>query len=297
MEKIVFFGSGPVAAKSLELLNKSFVVEAVVTKPSTQELMHLASPGTSILTVSSKSELDELITKQRFGAKLAILIDFGIIVSQTVIDSFPLGIVNSHFSLLPELRGADPISFAILEGLSRTGVSLMLLNSGLDEGPILAVGIENLNGTETTPDLTEKLVMLSDSLLKKTIPNYLNNSIKPIDQTDISNQIEDYPSEPSYSRKLTKQDGIIDWHKPAEQIEREIRAFAEWPKSHAKINGKEVIITRSQVSANSLSMGEVSAENNRLLVGAKTGVLEILRLKPASKQDMSASDFIRGYFK
>lgn len=297
MEKIVFLGSGPVAAKSLELLSKAFLVEAIITKASTRETMRASSPSTPIFTVESKSELDELITKQRFSAKLGILIDFGIIVSQTVIDSFPLGIINSHFSLLPQLRGADPISFAILEGLSRTGVSLMLLSKGLDEGPILTVGIENLNGTETTPELTDKLIRLSDSLLKKTIPGYLDHSVIPISQTDIANQIENYPTKPSYSRKLTKQDGIIDWDKPAEQIEREIRALTEWPKSHTSINGKEVIVTESQVVADKLNPGELSAKNNRLLVGTKTDALEILRLKPANKRDMSASDFIRGYLK
>lgn len=297
MENIVFFGSGPVAAKSLELLSKSFEVEAIITKPSTVEIMRAANPDRPIFTVGSKSELDGLIAKQQFGAKLGILIDFGIIVSKTVIDSFRLGIVNSHFSLLPQLRGADPISFAILEGLNRTGVSLMLLSQGLDEGPILTTGIQDLDGTETTPELTDKLIRLGNSLLKKTIPDYLSGSIRPISQAEIVNQIKNYPTKASYSRKLTKQDGIIDWNKSAQQIEREIRAFRGWPKSHTNINEKEVIVTCSQVTTERLNVGEPSTENNRLLIGTKTEALEILRLKPANKRDMSASDFIRGYLK
>src|SRR5688572_20047531 len=125
--KIVFFGSGPVAAESLRLLGQSFEIEAIVTKPSTTREMGAAAGSARLLTVENRHELDVLISEHPFESEVGVLIDFGIIVSQKVIDYFPKGIINSHFSLLPEWRGADPITFSILSGQKKTGVSLMLL--------------------------------------------------------------------------------------------------------------------------------------------------------------------------
>ncbi len=165
---IVFFGSGPVAAKSAALLAQDFEIEAVITKPATVAQMTSMLPkDTCVYSVNTKSELDDLITAQLFSSKLGILIDFGIIVSQKVIDYFPLGIINSHFSILPEWRGADPISFAILSGQKETGVSLMLLVEAMDEGPILSIGIQELKGTETGTGLTQKLITSATVYLKK----------------------------------------------------------------------------------------------------------------------------------
>src|SRR5262249_45964550 len=155
---------------------------------------------------------------------------FGIIVSQKTIDYFPLGIINSHFSLLPQWRGADPITFSILSGQKQTGVSLMLLVAAMDEGPLLSQGVYDIEPDETTPSLTDSLIKLSHALLVDALPRYAAGDITARSQEVVA-QMMGIPTEPSYSRKLTKEDGIIDWKKPAEQIEREIRAFADWPKS------------------------------------------------------------------
>ena len=137
-DSIVFFGSGPVAAKSLSLLAENFEIESIITKPATVGEMTAALARTvPVFAVSNKAELDKLISETSFKSQLAILIDFGIIVSRHVIDAFSHGIINSHFSVLPEWRGADPISFAILSGQAKTGVSLMLLDEGMDTGKIL----------------------------------------------------------------------------------------------------------------------------------------------------------------
>src|SRR5690606_4373254 len=143
-ESCVFFGSGPVAARCLELLLEHTEVEAVITKPrpvghrGKVPVLELAeSRGLTVYTAADKSALDTLISENNLLSHYAILIDFGIIVSQAVIDSFPLGIINSHFSLLPQLRGADPITFSILEGHDKTGVSLMLVERGMDTGKLI----------------------------------------------------------------------------------------------------------------------------------------------------------------
>ena len=291
-EPVVFFGSGPVAAKSLELLLENFDVEAVITKPRAEHhrgsvpVLELAEQkNLPVLTATNKKTLDELIRAHSFQSRLAILIDFGIIVSQEVIDCFELGIVNSHFSLLPEWRGADPITFSILSGQSRTGISLMLLTAGMDEGPLLAQADYRLEPQETTTSLTTALIELSDACLATVIPDYLNGTVmaQPQAVATIAGS-----KTPTYSRKLTKEDGLLDLRKPAAQLEREIRAFSDWPKSRTKLAGIDVIITKAHV-------GTAEDDDGALQLQAKDGYLTIDRLKPAGKKEMSAADFVRGY--
>lgn len=288
--KIVFFGSGPVAAKSLELLLDDFECEAIITKPSTKDEMLTIAPTAPVFTVNNKSELDEIIRAEHFTSKLGVLIDFGILVSQEVIDSFDFGIVNSHFSLLPQWRGADPITFSILSGQQKTGVSLMLLVEPMDEGPLLAYAEHEIAAKTTTPELTKQLIELSDRLLKEYLPLYLASKITPHPQTVTEATL-------SYSRKLTKQDGLLDFHKPAAVLEREIRAFIEWPKSRTTIAGKDVVILQARVEpAGKNKVGMISkTANKEISIATKDGTLIIEALKPAGKQAMPASAFLAGY--
>jgi methionyl-tRNA formyltransferase len=293
LPKIVFFGSGPVAAKSLELLLPSFDIEAVITKPRTADEMKGVVPKTPIYATSDRNELDQLLASQDFKSTVAILIDFGIIVSQTVIDHFSGGIINSHFSLLPQLRGADPITFAILNGQKQTGVSLMLLVEKMDEGPLLAQAIYAIPDGATTPELTSALIELSIAELKTIIPLYLKGEIAQVSQ-DQGNITGD--KKPSYSRKLTKEDSIMVWTKPALQLEREIRAFLEWPKSRTTLANREIIVTQAAVSnKHGQPPGSVSVEGQQLYVYCGDKSLEIKRLKPAGKPEMSAAAFLAGY--
>ncbi len=291
---VVFFGSGPVAAASLRLLNNNFTVEAVVTKPrpahhkGSVPVIEVAEDlGLPIHTVVNKRTLDELVASKPFTSQLGILIDFGIIVSQTAIDYFPLGIINSHFSLLPEWRGADPITFSILSGQKETGVSLMLLSAGMDEGPILAYGAYPLPPKITTPELTHDLIELSDALLQEVVPQYVAGNIVARPQDELQ--------EISYSRKLAKEDGIINWAKPAEQIEREVRAFAEWPKSSTKLAGRDVVVTEAHVIQETGQPGMAAKFNKQLVVYCGKDALIIDRLKPAGKKEMTGQAFLAGY--
>lgn len=300
--EVVFFGSGPVAACSLELLIEHTEVVAVITKPKPNHhkgdfpVITLAEKlQLPIHTVSNKKELSELIAANPFKTEVAVLIDFGIIVGQDVIDYFPKGIVNSHFSLLPQWRGADPITFSILSGQQETGVSLMLLVEAMDEGPLIACGVQEISTTETTPELTQKLILLSDALLKEELPRYLGRDTKGVTQEDMAKAVPDYPSEPSYSRKLAKSDGILDFTKPAEVLEREIRAFVEWPKSRTTLAGIDVIITSAITDSANGKSGDFEINNNELRLFCSEGSLMIKSLKPAGKKEMTAKEFIAGY--
>ena len=293
-DSVVFFGSGPVAAKALALLAKHTPIEAVITKPQPEhhkEIFPVIAAArelgiTNVLTVSNKRELSELVNDHPLESRAGVVIDFGIIISQDVIDSFELGIVNSHFSLLPKWRGADPITFSILKGDTQTGVTLMLIVEKLDEGPILTQQALPLPSGITTPVLTDQLIHLSDTLLQGTLPLYLSGRIQPQEQ----------PSEgATYSSKLSKEDGIIDWQRPAVEIERQIRAFIEWPKSRTTIGNRDVVITAAHVIEGSGTPGVIWLQDRQLGVQTSEGILVIDQLVPAGKKAMSGSDFLLGY--
>lgn len=290
---IVFFGSGPVACKSLELLEKSFQIEVIITKPkknvrdSAPVLDFAERNNIQTITPQNKADLSKIFAKNIFISEVAILIDYGIILSQEVINYFPLGILNSHFSLLPQWRGADPITFSILSGQAETGVSLMLLTTGMDEGPLLAQAKIKINQDDTSVTLTDKLIYLSYKLITDHFEPYLSGELKPFPQ-----QHKDV----SYSRKLTKADGEIDWDKPADVIEREIRAYITWPKSFTKIGGREVIITKAHVmQENDNKPGHLRVIDKQIVVTCGKESLAIDMLKPSGKVEMSAQAFIAGY--
>lgn len=292
---IVFFGSGPVAAKSLQLLSDDFQIEAVVTKPRPPHhkgdvpVLGIAEKlKLPIFTTQNKTELDALIAKKPFKADVGVLVDFGIIVSQKVIDYFPLGIVNSHFSLLPAWRGADPITFAVLSGEKQTGISLMLLVEAMDEGPLLAQAPYGMLPDITTPELTEELIELSYEALREVLPKYIQGELQPVPQPT---------TEPTYSRRLSKEDSNLDWKKPAEVLEREIRAFAGWPKSRATFINLEVVITKAHVIDAEGTPGKTAIIDKQPVVFCGRGALVIDRLKPANKQEMTGQAFLAGYSK
>lgn len=292
---ITFFGSGPVAAKSLQFLQQNFDIEAVITKPRPAHhkgdvpvLTSAEQLGLPIYTASNKTQLDVLFNEHHFNSRVGILIDFGIIVSQNVIDFFPLGIINSHFSLLPQLRGADPITFSILNGTKKTGVSLMLLVKAMDEGPLLAQKTFTLPTDITTPKLTDELISLSNQALLEVLPQYIAGAVRPEPQPN---------TRATYSRRLSKTDSELDWTKPAEQLEREIRAFAEWPKSRTNFGDTEVIITKAHVVHLNATPGTTTIIDKLPAVHCGTGTLVIDSLKPANKKEMSGKAFLAGYQK
>lgn len=310
---IVFFGTGSVAAESLELLAQSFEIEAVVTKPKPKHhrgsfpTLDVAKKiGAPIIFVTNQVSVSEKIVAKSFRSRVAVLIDFGIIVSQDVIDAFPLGIINSHFSLLPELRGADPITFALLSGQKQTGVTLMHLTLAMDEGPVLGFGVHENIDKLTGPELTHNLIQLSYSLLRDLLPGYIagdNEGHTPQEKLHDLITDFDYPSHASYTRKLSKTDSVLDFKKPAAQLEREIRAFIEWPKSRSSIAGKDVVITKahclpqSELQDTMLTIGKPFVYEKQLCIQTTKDILVVDTLKPAGKPEMTAAAFLAGHGK
>ncbi len=284
-ETIVFFGSGPVAAQSLAFLLTYFKVESVITKtkkPSYRDIPPVEKiaqeNNLTIFYADNANEVEQAVTNNKLTSRLGVLVDYGVIVSKKTITHFSAGIINSHFSLLPEWRGADPITFSILSGQTTTGVSLMLVDEGLDTGNLIAQEKLNIDKKETTQTLTKKLIDLSNQLLIKTIPSYLTNTIKPFKQP---------PTTATYSKKITKSDGEINWQKDAPTIEREIRAFLGWPKSYTTLFDKKVTITKAHTIT--------SPEDSPLAIpcGDKTWLM-IDELIPENSRPMNYQSFLNG---
>lgn len=291
---IVFFGTGPVAAASLEFIAKHFTIETVVTKPRAPH--HRGSAPVEdlcaelqlpLLFAARKSDLDQLTTDRQFESPLGIVVDFGIIISEQVIDYFPLGIVNSHFSLLPEWRGADPISYTILSGQAKTGVSLMLIEPALDTGKLITQRTIAVGPKETTGSLTDKLVALSNQLLHEYLPRYIAGDITPRSQP--------HPDRATYSHKLTKADATIDWNEDAAVIERKIRAYQPWPKARATLGRIECIITDADIVHIDRKPGTLSLASGELVIACGKDGLSLRKLQPLGKKEMPVQAFLAGY--
>lgn len=270
-EKIIFFGNEKLATGVAEV--KPLIRNAVVDAGFDLE---------QVIT----GKLSEL---KPHKAQLAVLAAYGRIIPQSVLDQFPIGIINVHPSLLPRHRGPTPIEQTILDGDAKTGVSIMRLTAGMDEGPIYKQKTLQLRGDESKTELVARLQQLGSELLVEVLPSIVSGTLKPRKQP--------HPDRATYSHLLTKEDGVIDWNKPAEQIEREIRAFAGWPSSHTTLAGREVIITKVRIVKISGTPGEVTIMDKELIIGAGKNSLAIEKLKPAGKKEMTGSDFVRGYIK
>jgi len=296
MTSIVFFGTGPVAAASLAFLRSKYNIEAVITKPRATSFKGETPVETLANTndiptyfVTKRSELDELFDNNQFTSQVGIVVDFGIIMSKAVIDSFPMGIINSHYSLLPRWRGADPISYTVLAGDTKAGVSLMVIDEGLDTGKLITSKSIAVDTRETTGSLTKKLIALSNQLFADYLPRYLSGEITPKNQP--------HPDRATFSHKLHKADSVIDWHEPAITIERKIRAYQPWPQSRATLGSVEAIITAADIvtGREPATPGSIITEKSRLLVATRDNWLAITSLKPTGKKEMPIQAFLAGY--
>ncbi len=294
---IVFFGTGQTSLEALQCLSEEFVIELVVTKPPAtnsagrpfKNAVHSWAEDNHIPVINpkNKTELAELLKGVNHQSQLGIVLDFGMIIPAEVIDMFTKGILNSHFSLLPKYRGANPIRAAVLNGDHTSGVTIIRITPGLDDGPILTwseIDITGLNAVE----LREELSKINCALLPETVELYLNNQLEPIEQDE---------QEVSHTHKTTKADGQIDTDKSPKVLAQEILAYVGWPKSYISINDKEVIIIEANTSDMSAPKGEFFVDNKKLYLGCSGGSLEITKLQPQGKAPMDAQGFINGYLK
>lgn len=302
MTKIIFFGNERLVSGLPKtdapiltgLIEHGYEVVAVVSHFSdTQsrnnrelEVAAIAKEHNIPLFIPHKPSeiIDEL---RALKADVAVLAAYGRIVSQAIIDLFPLGIINIHPSLLPRYRGPTPIESAILNGDNETGVSIMQLSAGMDEGPVYAQRKITLDGTESKFELYSRIVETTNALFFETFSHILDGSIKATPQVDEG---------VSYSHLIRKQDGVIDWNAPATIIDRHIRAYEGWPQSRTTIHGLDVIITKAHVTPGKSQPGAITLKDGReLLIGTADNLIAIDSIKPLGKKEMPIAAFLAGY--
>lgn len=232
---------------------------------------------------------------------------YGLILPKTVLEIPALGCVNVHASLLPAYRGASPITAALLDGLDETGVSIMLMDEGMDTGPVLAQAKTPIASDDTTLSLTTRLAKLGASLLVDTLTAYLQGTITPTPQDRL-------PGTPSLCGRIQKADGRIDWGLPAATIERMVRAYIPWPGAFTSWQGNAFKILQARVAGdhtahanNAYTPGTCTpgtvieipaagntAENTDVAVCTGAGLLVLEQVQPAGKRGMEIASFVNG---
>jgi len=298
-KKLVFFGNerlstglSSVGMPTLKaLLSESYDITAIVANYSEGksrnthqlEIAEVAKRhNIPLLLPSNPLEISEQLSS--YKADAAILVAYGKIIPDSIIDIFPRGIINIHPSLLPKYRGSTPIETAILDGVSETGVSIMKLVRRMDAGLVFAQARINLSGNESKQELADKLSSLGAETLIKTLPSILDGSANAKSQDE---------KRATYSKILKKEDGILDWAKPARQLEREVRAYAGWPRSVTRVFGYKIIVTK----AHETNAPAGKEKDEMLIVRANPGWLQIVELIAPSGRTVSGADFVRGYRK
>jgi methionyl-tRNA formyltransferase len=300
LNRIVFFGNERLAtgvtttAPVLQtLISAGYEVTVVVAqqeesksrKPRELEISLIAAQhNIPVLLPHKLSEIAEQL--QSLQADIGVLVAFGKIVPQSLIDIFPRGIVNIHPSMLPKHRGPTPLESVILAGELETAVTLMSLGAKMDAGPIYVQQRVALGGNETKQQLADTLLPIGKDLVLQHLPAILDGSLAPSPQDD---------SAATYDQLITKEVAIIDWQQPAVQIERQIRAYAQWPKSRTTISGRDVVITHAHVIPGSGTPGAVWLQDREIGLYTAEGILIIDELVPAGKNAMSGRDFLLGY--
>jgi methionyl-tRNA formyltransferase len=240
-KKILFFGNERLATGLQTntpilhaLVDAGYLIEAIVIAQNDNqqsrnarklEIVKVAEEyGISTRRISRLKDAEQEL--RAFNAEAAILIAYGKIVPQAIIDIFPKGIINIHPSLLPLHRGPTPIESVLLNGDHETGVSLMQLSSKMDAGPVYAQQRIIIENNQSKMELANTLSLLGRDMLIQQLPEIMNGNLRPIAQLD---------DQATYDNLITKANGILNWNKSASQLEREVRAYAEWPRSRTLI--------------------------------------------------------------
>jgi methionyl-tRNA formyltransferase len=296
--RIVFMGSPEFAAPSLRLLAQNYPVVGVVTqpdRPSGRGQTLTASPvkrlalelGLPLIQPVRLRQPEAMEQLRQWSPDLIVVAAFGQILRSEVLDLPPLGCLNVHASLLPRWRGAAPISAAILAGDALTGVTIMRMDPGIDTGPILSQRAEAIRPDDTTATLSQRLAVLGAELLLETLPGYLSGEIQPQAQDDAL---------ATYAPMLKKEDGILDFGRPALELERQVRAFQPWPGAYMEWSNGPLKVLKAAVD----EATQVTSPGKRLVhhglpaVQTARGLLLLEEVQPAGKRPMSGKAFLQG---
>jgi methionyl-tRNA formyltransferase len=300
--RVVFLGSGAFAVPSLEaLLDAGHEVAAVVTQPDREKGRGRALSATAAKVVAERRGVPvlqprrikqpEAIEELRaLRPDVQVVVAYGQILPRAVIDIPPLRTVNVHSSLLPRYRGAAPIQWAVVNGERETGVTTMLIDEGLDTGPTLLARSTPIGPEETAPELEARLGPLGAQVLLESLDGLARGTLVAHPQDH---------AQATLAPILKKEDGRIDWARPADEIARRIRGLAPWPGTVTSTAGADLKILRARVEAPATAdppPGTVlGVDRDGILVAAGGGTrLRLLDVQPESRRPMPATAFATG---
>ena len=301
MANVIFMGTPQFAVPSLAALYEKHRVLAVVTQPDApagRGKALTASPvkqyalarAIPVLQPPSLKQAEAVDALRVLKPDVIVVAAFGQILRQNVLDLPTYHCINVHASLLPRWRGAAPIAAAIGAGDPMTGVTIMLMEAGLDSGPMLSRCEVQIRPDDTTGSLTERLALAGAVLLADTLPNWLNNTLKPQAQDEAL---------VTFAGRIGKERGRIDWSASASHIERHIRAMSPWPSAFTALQGKQFKILRAALAApgagSKLANGTVVVDRNQAFVQCGDGLLQLLEVQLEGKRAMPADVFLRGH--
>lgn len=298
--KLVFCGTPAFAAPALaKLVEAGFAVPLVVTQPDRprgrgltlaaspvkQCALELNLPVTQPEKIKNNDEFRAALTAIRPDA--IIVVGYGRIIPQWMIDLPLLGNINVHASLLPKYRGAAPIQWAIARGETATGVTTMRIDAGLDTGDILLQKELAINAKDTAETLSPRLAAIGADLLVETLRGLQTGTVRP--------QPQDH-AQATLAPILKKEDGRINFHLSATEICNRLRGFQPWPGAFTTFRGKNLHIWNAVPVERNLSAGEILVDDERLFAGCAPGsALDVIEVQPEGKKHIAVQDFIHGY--
>lgn len=297
---LAFCGTPRFAVPTLDkLVSSGFEVRLVVTqpdKPRGRGLELAPSPvksralelGLTVVQPDKIKNNDEFRGRLvGIGAQAIVVVGYGRIIPQWMIDLPPLGNINLHASLLPKYRGAAPLQWAIACGETVTGVTTMRIDAGLDTGDILLQKEMPISPEDTAETLAPLLAAVGAELMVETLRGLEAGTIQPRPQNH---------SQATLAPILQREDGIIDFQRSAAEIINRMRGFQPWPGAFTSFRGKQLRVWAAKAATAALTPGVIKIEDSRLLAGCgHNTALELLEVQPEGKKRMSAADFINGY--
>ena len=295
MVKTAFFGTHDFAATILQgLLDSDIIsVDLVFTQPDRKVGRKQIIEESPVKKLAKKYNIpvEQPESLKNFELRtancdLGIVAQYGLIIPKTLIDLFPKGMINVHGSLLPKYRGASPIQTALINGEKNTGNTIMVMDEKMDHGPILAQNNIAIDADDTFTTLAHKMAAEGVILLLNTLSSWLNGTLKPQTQDE---------SLATFTKLLTKEDGLVDFNKTNEEIYNQYRGLTPWPGIWTIWNGKRLKLLKIYKSEKTLPAGEVFSEDKKIFIGCGKGSFEVLELQLEGKSAMDAKTFLNGY--
>lgn len=293
---LVFFGTPDWAVPSLDaLLESEWTILGVVTNPDRPagrgyELrpppvkVRALDAGLDVMQPERVRDPDFIEWLRAMNADVCAVVAYGKILPLDVLEVPPLGFVNLHFSLLPAYRGAAPVQRAVMDGARDTGVSIMRLTEGMDEGPVLRAREVAIEPEESAGELGMRLAEIGGPLLAQTLSDLADGTVTPIEQDHAA---------ATYAPKITSEEARIDWSRPAQRIVDLVRGLHPAPGAWTTLGDKRVKVHRALMAEGSGTPGEV-IDTVSLTVAAGSGAVVLDVVQPAGKKPMTGAEMARG---